>query len=495
MPDLPTPKDDAEAALFSECWDAVLSYADLCTSGSTAAHQLAREAFALGIREARAAEDGFRRGTGRRAPRLPRIPLLLTAVRTTAAAWEAQGQGHKLDPDLRLWLNSDKAARYTGPPLRRPIALRGLRDMQEPDAALLWLAEVEALPLRAVARRQGLDPAAAAQELDEVRGLFRDRCHRNHLDTPMDAECRSYVRLLDAVTRSPVADTPGDLSRHLATCQECAEAAACLRLHGGGLPAALAQGVIGWGGLAYLERRRRAAEVRLGAGRPAAADPEAEAAKAAAGRARLLRHGLLAGAALISLIALAVTLLPSGDGGDSAKGGPTDPSPVAGDVSAAPPARGTTSPPRSTAPERSAPAPAHRTSPATARDEDRPDPEPQGTSEATAAAPAAPPRRRSARPTTTWSTSGPTASRPPSPSPPPRPWTAGASPGPSGTASGSRRCGTRASPRTAPASPPRPPTTTAPSPPTAPCPSVSSRPGRTTTPSRGTSPSTAGRAA
>ncbi|MEU3294834.1 cellulose-binding domain-containing protein [Streptomyces longwoodensis] len=385
MPDLPTPKDDAEAALFSECWDAVLSYADLCTSGSTAAHQLAREAFALGIREARAAEDGSRRGTGRRAPRLPRIPLLLTAVRTTAAAWEAQGQGHKLDPDLRLWLNSDKAARYTGPPLRRPIALRGLRDMQEPDAALLWLAEVEALPLRAVARRQGLDPAAAAQELDEVRGLFRDRCHRNHLDTPMDAECRSYVRLLDAVTRSPVADTPGDLSRHLATCQECAEAAACLRLHGGGLPAALAQGVIGWGGLAYLERRRRAAEVRLGAGRPAAADPDAEAAKAAAGRARLLRHGLLAGAALISLIALAVTLLPSGDGGDSAKGGPTDPSPVAGDVSAAPPARGTTSPPRSTAPEPSAPAPAHRTSPATARDEDRPDPEPQGTSEATAA--------------------------------------------------------------------------------------------------------------
>lgn len=208
MPDLPTPKDAAEAALFSECWDAVLSYADLCTSGSTAANQPAREAFALGIREARAAEDGTARGAGRRSSRLPRIPLLLTAVRTTAAAWEARGQGHKLDPDLRLWLNSDKAARYVGPPLSRPIALRGLRDMQEPDAALLWLAEVEALPLQAVVRRQGLDPTAAVEELNQVRGLFRDRCHRNHLDTPMDAECRSYVRLLDAVTRSPAADTP-----------------------------------------------------------------------------------------------------------------------------------------------------------------------------------------------------------------------------------------------------------------------------------------------
>lgn len=74
MPDLPTPKDAAEAALFSECWDAVLSYADLCTSGSTAANQLAREAFALGIREARAVEDGTARGAGRRSSRLPRIP-------------------------------------------------------------------------------------------------------------------------------------------------------------------------------------------------------------------------------------------------------------------------------------------------------------------------------------------------------------------------------------------------------------------------------------
>src|SRR6185295_11564464 len=110
-------------------------------------------------------------------------------------------------------------------------------------------------------------PATVAEELEEVRSLFRGRCHRNHLDTPMPAECRSYARLLDAVTRSsPAAETPEDLSRHLATCVECAEAAACLRLHGGGLPGALAGGVIGWGGLAYLERRRRAAEVRLGGG-------------------------------------------------------------------------------------------------------------------------------------------------------------------------------------------------------------------------------------
>ncbi|MFJ3303681.1 cellulose binding domain-containing protein [Streptomyces sp. NPDC086549] len=379
MPDLPTPQDAAEAALFSECWDAVLSYADLCTSGSLTANQLATEAFALGMREARAAEAAPMRSAGRRAAaRLPMIPLLLTSVRTTAAEWEAAGLGHKLDPDLRLWLNSDKAARYTGPPLQRPVALRGLRDMQEADASLLWLAEVEALPLPAVARRLGLDPAAAAQELDQVRGLFRDRSHRAHLDSPMDAQCRSYARLLDAVTRSSAADTPGDLSRHLATCVQCAEAAACLRLHGGGLPAALAGGVIGWGGLAYLERRRRAAEVRLGAGgHPKAADRDTGDPKEGAGRNRILRNSLLATAVVLSALALGVSMLPGGSGEDSAAA-QDDRQPVAdpgfslssGDPLPSASRRGT-----STAPS--------ATETVTKSDGGNPDPEPQGSASST----------------------------------------------------------------------------------------------------------------
>lgn len=384
MPDLPTPRDAAEAALFSECWDAVLSYADLCTAGSTAAQQLARDAFALGLREARESEAGARRGAGRRSSGLPRIPLLLTAVRTTAASWEVAGQGHKLDPDLRLWLNSDKAARYTGPPLHRPIALRGLRDMQEPDAALLWLAEVEALPLRAVARRLGLDPAAATEELNQVRGLFRDRCHRNHLDTPLNTECRSYVRLLDAVTRSPSAETPEDLSRHLATCVECAEAAACLRLHGGGLPAALAGGVIGWGGLAYLERRRRAVEVRLGAPRPDDKDTEHEEPRAGAHKARVVRNGLLVAAVLVSGLALAVSLMPfGGDADDTATAAGDGRQPVADPRPSSPPATGATVS-ASAATGSPSPRPSADATSATPR-HDTPDTEPQGTSTSTAA--------------------------------------------------------------------------------------------------------------
>ncbi|WP_018547112.1 cellulose-binding domain-containing protein [Streptomyces sp. LaPpAH-108] len=317
MSDLPTPQDADETALFSACWDAVLSYADLCTSGSMTARQLADEAFTLGVRRLRA-EGTAVRGPGRRPARLPVVPELLTAVRETAAEWENAGKGQGLDPGLRLWLNSDAAARYSGPPLTRPIALRGLRDMPEADATLLWLAEVEALPLSVVARRLGLDPQTVGPELDQVRVLFRDRCHRAHRDTPLDAECRSYARLLDAVTRSPGAEEPDDLSRHLATCVPCAEAAACLRLTGGALPAALAAGVVGWGGLAYLERRRRAAEVRLGAGVPGRTgpgDPDRDTS-----RSRVVRGGLLAAAGLISVVALGASLMPFGtsDGDEAA---------------------------------------------------------------------------------------------------------------------------------------------------------------------------------
>ena len=323
MPELPKPQDAAEAALFSECWDAVLSYADLCTSGSIAATQLASDAFTNGIHELQALEleAGAGRGVGRRTLRLPRIPFLLSWVRASAAAWERNGQGHRLDPDLRLWLNSEKAARYIGPPLHRPLAVRSLRDMQEPDANLLWLAEVESLPQTSVARRLGLDPSAARAELDHVRALFRDRCHRNQLDTPADTDCQGYARLLDAVTRSPGADTPEDLSRHLATCVECAEAAACLGLHGGGLSSALASGVIGWGGLAYLERRRRAAEASLLPGRTDLTGTDRRLSPGKKPGLRIGRNGLLVTAGAVSVFALAVSLMPLGGDDDTLAGG------------------------------------------------------------------------------------------------------------------------------------------------------------------------------
>jgi hypothetical protein len=327
MPDLSIPGDATEAALLFECWEAVVSYAALCATSPAAGTQLATEAFTQGVQAARTPFGHRGRGVlsgrgayARAAAGLPRIPLLLIAVRSTAAVWEAHEQGHRLDPDLRMWLMSEQAARHIGPPARQPLALRGLREMEKPDAALLWAVEVESLPLPEVARKLGLNPAQAAEEITRVRKVFRECCHRSHFDMLRDEECRSYARLLDAVTRTPGAAAPGDLSRHLARCVECGEAAACLRLRGDELAGALAAGVLGWGGLAYLERRRRAVEGGL-AGEPSAltAMPDLGPTPADADGGRVGRARVLAAAMVVSLVTLVASLVPLG-GSDSPQG-------------------------------------------------------------------------------------------------------------------------------------------------------------------------------
>ncbi|OMI38950.1 cellulose-binding domain-containing protein [Streptomyces sparsogenes] len=253
-----SPDAISETALLSEYWDAVLDYANLCTTTPQDGMRLATEAFRRGIRETR---NSRTRAWG---PRLPWLPLLLSSVRKTAADWQARQAGDRLDPALRIWLTSDRARRYTTPRRQQPLALRGLWDLPEADAELLWSVEVESRSLTAVARQLGWDPAYADEEIARVRARFRELCQRNHVDTLTDEECRSYAGLLDAATRSPDAAAPDDLWQHLARCAPCKEAAACLYLHGSGLPGALAGGVLGWGGLPYLERRRRVAAENTG---------------------------------------------------------------------------------------------------------------------------------------------------------------------------------------------------------------------------------------
>ncbi|QLH23043.1 cellulose binding domain-containing protein [Streptomyces sp. Rer75] len=245
--------------LLNLYWDAVADYANLCTTTPEDGMRLATEAFRRGIRAAR---NRRARSWG---PRLPWLPLLLTSVRKTAADWHTHRDGDRLDPELRVWLSSTGVARYAVPPREQPLALRGLRDLGERDGALLWEVEVESQPVETLAWQLGGDIEYAAEEIARVRAAFRQRCQRNHLDTLTHEECRSYAKLLDAATRSPDAHSPADLWQHLARCRNCREAAACLYLHGGGLPNALAGGVLGWGGPGYVARRRRTAERTPGA--------------------------------------------------------------------------------------------------------------------------------------------------------------------------------------------------------------------------------------
>ncbi|WP_413808323.1 cellulose binding domain-containing protein [Streptomyces sp. OE57] len=262
-------------ALLGAYWDAVADYAELCTTTPEDGMRLATEAFRRGIRETR---NRRTRGFGKR---LPWLPLFLTAVRKTAAEWDAHRHGDRLNPELRTWLASDLAARFAAPPRDQPLALRALRDLPEADGELLWLVEVEARSTEAVARQLGYDPEYATEEIARVRAAFRERCQRAHVDTLTDEECRSYAKLLDAATRAPDSPSPADLWQHLARCRTCRHAATCMYVDGAGLPGALAGGVIGWGAHLYLKRRRALAERAPGATPSArAAAPTAHAVRA-----------------------------------------------------------------------------------------------------------------------------------------------------------------------------------------------------------------------
>ncbi|WP_413102360.1 cellulose binding domain-containing protein [Streptomyces sp. Inha503] len=262
-------------ALLGAYWDAVADYAELCTTTPEDGMRLATEAFRRGIRETR---NRRTRGFGKR---LPWLPLFLTAVRKTAAEWDAHRHGDRLNPELRTWLASDLAARFAAPPRDQPLALRALRDLPEADGELLWLVEVEARSTEAVARQLGYDPEYATEEIARVRAAFRERCQRAHVDTLTNEECRSYAKLLDAATRAPDSPSPADLWQHLARCRTCRDAATCMYVDGAGLPGALAGGVIGWGAHLYLKRRRALAERAPGAKPSArAAAPTAHAVRA-----------------------------------------------------------------------------------------------------------------------------------------------------------------------------------------------------------------------
>ncbi|MFI2298074.1 cellulose binding domain-containing protein [Actinacidiphila glaucinigra] len=298
-----------EAVPLSEYWAEALCFAQLCTLSPEDGGRLAADAFERGLDQVPDVMDpGFAPGP---LP-LPLLPLLLTAVRDTAADRQARGEGDSLHPEFRIWLNSERAARRGRAPRPEPLALRGLRDMAEADAALLWSTEVECRPVAVTARTLGIDAAAAEREIDRAREDFRDRCLRAHQEEPPSDECQGYAGLLDAATRMPVEAAPEDLRRHLRGCADCARAAVCLTPFGGGPAEALAEGVLGWAGPAYLEARRRAAG--RGAVPPRPSRRAARAARTARTRTRTPRgRAAVAAAAAVLAAVVCVTVVVTAD--------------------------------------------------------------------------------------------------------------------------------------------------------------------------------------
>ena len=251
-PQMSAPEAGIDGALLEHYREAVVCYARLCTTGLAEAEQLADEAFSL-------AEEWRCQGE-----QLPWLPLLLMAALETADGWLTQGQGEWLSRELTGWLCERSVQRRSRAPEQQPLALRALQRMAPTDAELLWGALVEDLHRRSDAGADTWAPNTE-REIARVKAAFRQRCLWVRAVEVVDADdqCRGYLGLLEAVTRSPQERSPGDLREHLAGCARCAETAVCLGASDD-LPDVLVTAVLGWGGEAYLDRRRIAARRHRG---------------------------------------------------------------------------------------------------------------------------------------------------------------------------------------------------------------------------------------
>lgn len=325
-------------ALRARHHPAVLAYARRCTTGEPAARRLAAEAFTLAAREtARGNDPG---GSWRH-----RLLLLSGQVATD---WALDDRAGGLDAGLLLVLNT---AAPGGPV---PPLLAAFRSLPSRAQGLVWYGVVEREPVERTATLLGLTPEDVTYGTGPALHLLAQACLRHRLAASDDPRCGDFRRLIEQSVRPDAPRHSPDLEAHRAHCPHCAtayEEQCALRDDPRG---ALAEGLLVWGGSAYVRDDRQPSG---GRGPTAPRRPS--------------RRVALASAALgVAVVPLAVALLlTSGDSGDAqdAAGavvtGPSAVPPVTVTATvSAPPASSPASPSPSPTPSASPPARAPRRS-------------------------------------------------------------------------------------------------------------------------------------
>ncbi|MET8677349.1 ricin-type beta-trefoil lectin domain protein [Streptomyces sp. NPDC004647] len=261
---------------------AVLSYARLCSSHQTAGNQLAAQAFALAWPDVRRGIDP--RGTWRH-----HLLMLVQQAAETRAAGSLRG---RLEPEFATWLDDfDHSAEDQRPEPRRrrleerSVMLGGFYRLPERWQGILWYAVVDQEPDAEVATFLGLEPCAVAELSDlkaKAQNALREGCLRTYLQSTGDKKCQGFRRIMEAAVRPGDMRRSGDLDQHLAECPRCASVLAELTAMEVNPRTVLADGLLGWGGAAYVTAgparvlpslMPASAERPVSAERPAAVDP------------------------------------------------------------------------------------------------------------------------------------------------------------------------------------------------------------------------------
>ncbi|MGQ4377872.1 ricin-type beta-trefoil lectin domain protein [Streptomyces sp. SAS_267] len=241
--------------LLDRHWEAVFSYARLCTGGVRPAGMLTTASFT------RMFGDSLHQA----GPSAAWRPQLLVTVRRIAAEWLMDQRRELLAPELLAEADRedrvDRAAARLLPPEGRRLISRAFQRLPEPARCLLWHGEVEAEQPEVPAALLGILPEDAVTELERARERLRQGCLEIHHELAPSQECRRYHRMLDVSFRRGGTGLDPDLRNHMDACGHCRYAADQLSQFNGELAVPLAEAVLGWGAHAYLaSRQARAAE-------------------------------------------------------------------------------------------------------------------------------------------------------------------------------------------------------------------------------------------
>lgn len=228
----------------------VLAYARICSRDSHAAEELADEAFER-ARKAVQASAG---------PKEAWRHHLLILVQHAAADWAPTTRRAELAPDFAAWLDSAATEAAGGRADLRALEARSLmptafRTLPERTRALLWHAVVEEDGDADTGHLLGLESQSVPYLREKAREAYRDAYLQAHTERHTDDECRRFSGLVEAAARRSGIHQSDDLDRHLAGCPLCSQVLTDLVGMSERPDAVLAEGLLLWGGAAYVAAR------------------------------------------------------------------------------------------------------------------------------------------------------------------------------------------------------------------------------------------------
>ncbi|MFH9010791.1 ricin-type beta-trefoil lectin domain protein [Streptomyces sp. NPDC017943] len=226
----------------------VLAYARLCTPNESTARQLAAQAFALAARQVARGID----------PGLPWRHRLLLLVTRTAGTWAEDARAAGLDAGLLLLLNTVGGS---GP---LPPMLAAFQSLPARDQGLIWYGLVEREQPGVTAVLLGLTREDVAHGTDRALRRLAQVCLRARLAASDDPDCPDFGRLIEESVRPDSPRASADLHAHMTRCPHCTTAHEELSTLRDAPRAALAEGLLPWGGAAYTTGRRAAPDAVTG---------------------------------------------------------------------------------------------------------------------------------------------------------------------------------------------------------------------------------------